>query len=156
MAVTPFFPLPSHVLLLLSCSISFYFYYFRPRAFHFIFCNDPVFFWQCLLSSVSSVNVSFVPRLWSTSNVRQGFPTPAKPFKRRIFFKKMKFRIQHMLDMWLFTFPWRKCHWKVLYPFFKILEHLKIFNRNEGSLYIFVPRVFMHLVNKIAILKHLL
>ena len=40
----PFFLLPSRLLLLLSCSISFHFYYFRPQVFHLIFCNRPVVF----------------------------------------------------------------------------------------------------------------
>lgn len=38
----------------------------------------------------------------------------------------------------------------------KCFSLFKISNKNAGSLYIFVPDVFTHLINKIAILKHLL
>lgn len=49
-----------------------------------------------------------------------------------------------------FHFFLQKISLKSVFPLFKI------FNKNVGSLYIFVPDVFMHLINKIAILKQLL
>lgn len=50
----------------------------------------------------------------------------------------------------------KKISLKSAFPLLKFLDPLKFFNKNARSLYIFVPNVFMHLVNKIAILKHLL
>lgn len=82
----PSFPLSPLPFQLLSCWVSFHFYYFRHRVFWLIFFNNPVVFCQYLLRSASSDFISrcllfYVLRLWLTPSDRQGFLN--KPFNRR-------------------------------------------------------------------------
>lgn len=82
----PSFPLSPLPFQLLSCWVSFHFYYFRHRVFWLIFFNNPVVFCQYLLRSASSDFISrcllfYVLRLWLTPSDRQGFLN--QPFNRR-------------------------------------------------------------------------